>query len=92
LRKYICKSIASNWAEVCTYLGIANEEMMTVMKNHPGNTKEIIFQSIMLWHRGTYLPDHPPTWSVLLKALEDAEYKELAKELREKLPSGKLED
>ena len=64
---------------------------MTVMKNHPGNTKEIIFQSIMLWHRGNSV-DHPPTWSVLLKALEDAEYKELAKELREKLPSGKLED
>jgi GTPase SAR1 family protein len=91
LRRHICKNIAGNWEEICTYLGIANEEVKGIKQEYQNRTKQASFESIMLWHRGNSV-DHPPTWRVLLKALEDAEYKELAKELREKLPSGKLED
>ena len=92
LRRHICKKIAGNWKEVCTYLGVLDEEMKSAERENPHNNKQAMFECLLLWHKGNYSSQGlPPTWKVLLEALEDAEYKELAKELRDNLSSGQLQ-
>ena len=76
---------------MCTYLGVLHEDMKSAERDNPHDNKQAIFECLMLWHKGNY--SHQglrPTWKVLLETLEEADYKELAKELREHLNSGQL--
>ena len=57
--------------------------MQTAVMNNPRNIEEAMFECIKKWLNGS--TSKPVTWECLLKALEDAELKEQAKELKKVL-------
>ena len=87
-RKYICKAAIGEWRAVCTYLGIDKPTVQRFQGENPNNISEAFFDCLRYWLDGN--TGEQITWNTLLNALEDAELKQLAEELKRKLLEGSL--
>ena len=62
--------------------------MQSFSYNNPNKVTEAFFDSLVFWRNGN--TDEPITWERLLGALEEAEERQLAKDLKSKLLDGCL--
>lgn len=88
LLKHICPQAIDKWKQVCTHLGIESPRVTGFERSHPNDTSQAFFQSLAFWLQGN--AEGPITWKTLLEALEDAEKKQLAEDLKHKLFEGSL--
>ena len=89
IRTFVVEKVGKEWRSVCTYLGIAQNEIEMALANHPGNVKEAFFSLLVLWRNGK-VPDRPVTWAVLLRAMENAGLAELCEDITQNLKMGIL--
>ena len=73
------------WRSLLTQLGVPMAKCKAVYEESRGNPVSACFEGLVFWREGNE-PCRPPTWSVLLEALEKgAEKREYAERLREAL-------
>ena len=87
-RKHICRTAIGEWKAVCTLLGINKPTVQRFQEENPNSISEAFFECLCYWLEGN--TDEQITWNTLLNALEDAELKQLAEELKRKLLEGSL--
>ena len=75
------------WRSLLTHLGVPVVKYKALFEESQGNPTRACFEGLVFW-RGGNEPCKPPTWSVLLEALEEAEKREYAQRLREDLIGG----
>ena len=81
----VCKNAGDNWRSLLTNLGVPLAKYKALFVESRGDPVSACFEGLVFWREGNE-PCKPPTWSVLLEALENgAEKREYAKRLREDL-------
>lgn len=74
-----------------TYLGVPAAVIDREEIGNRENVREAVFQCLLWWYRGNS-KEHPATWKELLQALEFANFKYLAEDLRLKLLHDELSE
>ena len=73
------------WRSLLIQLGIPAAKIKSLLQESRGNPARACFEGLVFWREGNK-PCRPPTWSVLLDALEKGvEKREYAERLREAL-------
>ena len=81
----ISKNVGGGWRSLLTLLGLTMAKIRALKEENSGNLPSTCFHGLVFWREGNR-PCRPPTWEVLLEALEKgAEMKEYASELKEKV-------
>ena len=82
----VSEEAGDGWRNLLKHLGVPDEKVDSLLEEHRGgNPVSACFEGLVFWREGNE-PCRPPTWSVLLEALEKgAEKREYARELREKI-------
>ena len=79
----VSKNAGDKWRSLLTQLGVPMAKCKAVYEESRGNPVSACFEGLVFWRDGNE-PCRPPTWSVLLEALEKgAEKREYAKSLRQ---------
>lgn len=60
--------VASSWENIGTLLGIDQGALKTIKKDNSGDCKDCLRDMLLKW---LSIVDPPPTWSVLIQALDD---------------------
>ena len=81
----ISKEVGKGWRSLLTHLGLNAAKIGALLEENRGNLTSACFYGLVFWREGNK-PCRPPTWEVLLEALDKgAEMKEYASELKEKV-------
>ena len=79
----VSKKAGDKWRSLLTHLGVPSAKCNALFVESRGDPVSACFEGLVFWKEGNE-PCRPPTWSVLLEALEKgAEKREYAKRLRE---------
>ena len=83
-RTFVSRNAAGNERPVLERVGLDAGEITELINRHPHNQQEAVQEGLVQWRDGQGL--QPPTWGVLLEAMEYAEIaQQHAKGLKEKL-------
>ena len=78
----VSKRAGAKWRSLLTHLGVPSSKYKALNEECRGKLADTCFEGLLFW-RGGNKPCKPPTWSVLLEALEiGAEMRDYAEELR----------
>ena len=85
----ISKNAGDKWRSLLTHLGVPLTKCKSLYDESRGNPVSACFEGLVFWREGNK-PCRPPTWSVLLEALEKgAEKREYAQRRREDLKGSR---
>ena len=84
LRRHVCSVAGQKWRSICTYLGIPNAKVESLLGSNPHNVEEVFFQALCYWHAGK--TSEEVTWSTLLEAMKEAGLRYHVEDLLKKRP------
>ena len=76
----VIKAIASRWQDVATRLHFDLNDIKCIKRDNHHESKPSCHEMLSLWLNGK--GRQPADWETLIKALKEAEFSELAKELQ----------
>ena len=83
----VSRNAGDKWRSLLTHLGVPLAKYKALFEESQGNPIRACFEGLVFWREGNE-PCRPPTWSVLLEALErGAEKREYFRELEEDIIS-----
>ena len=80
---HIIYTVASRWRRLGLLLNISNHHLNNIEHNH-GNVEDRCQTMLSDWLQRT-VGDEPVTWETLVAAIDDAQYEELAQQLKRAL-------
>ena len=93
LQRYVKPFAASQWEELGTALGLADEDdgqLLSEIENKKGeNEGKCFMEMVTVWLRGTGVS--PKTWGTLLRCLEETEIHQAVRSIQENILKCKLE-
>ena len=84
LRRHVCSVAGQKWRSICTYLGIPNAKVESLLGSNPHNVEEVFFQALCYWHAGN--TSEEVTWSTLLEAMKEAGLRNHVEDLLNRKP------
>ena len=84
LRRHVCSVAGQKWRSICTYLGIPNAKVESLLGSNPHNVEEVFFQALCYWHAGN--TSEEVTWSTLLEAMKEAGLRNHVEDLLKRKP------
>ena len=78
----VLNKVASDWKRLGVHLGIPTETLDTIAADHPYKSQDSLLEMLKEWLKQQVNP--PPSWAIIIDAVESLEDKQLGKELREK--------
>ena len=87
----VSKNVGDKWRSLLTHLGVPLAKCKTLFVESRGDPVSACFEGLVFWREGNE-PCRPPTWSVLLEAVEKgAEKRDYAEELRKKIEAEEVQ-
>ena len=84
LRRHVCSVAGQKWHSICTYLGIPNAKVESLLGSNPHNVEEVFFQALCYWHAGK--TSEEVAWSTLLEAMKEAGLRNHVEDLLKRRP------
>ena len=80
--------VASEWKRLGVHLGIPDGTLDNIAADYPHKSQDCLLEMLKEWLKQQV--DPPPSWAVIIDAVESLGDKQLGKELREKLHISEL--
>ena len=78
--------VLQRWKEICTHLCIPACKISESEQNNVGDVSQACFAAMLWWREGNCRKrDSPPTWKVLLAAMREAGFPDIADTVQENI-------